>query len=91
MSSYITDEEALLLQLEPRFEGETIAYCGVSQTQLSLACHYGGITVQGKNFVYIPAFDELIRSDVLDYIHKSRRVALAKKAKVFKSQQGELL
>lgn len=37
----------------------------VSQTQLSIARHYGGIKYQGDDYTYFPASDELVRNDAL--------------------------
>jgi hypothetical protein len=41
---------------------------GVSQTQFSIARHYGGITYNGASYVYNPVTDELIRADVLKWM-----------------------
>ena len=37
----------------------------VSQTQLSIARHYGGLTFQGYSYTYNPNEDSLTRDDVL--------------------------
>lgn len=50
---------------------------GVSNTQFSIARHYGGITYNGASYVYNPITDELIRSDVLKW--KQRRDKAGKK------------
>ena len=52
-----------------------LAFAHVSNTQLSIARHYGGIQFDGHSFTYIPATDELIRDDVLKFIVKQRRAA----------------
>ena len=39
----------------------------VSQTQLSIARHYGGIKYNGQEYTYFPKKDELIRNDVLKW------------------------
>lgn len=52
-----------------------IAYANVSSTQLSISRHYGGATIQGKNFVYSYADDSLIRRDVVKWIAKRQREA----------------
>ena len=44
-------------------------------TQLSIARHYGGITVQGHRFTYFPADDSLWRDDVVRAIQKARKAA----------------
>jgi hypothetical protein len=51
----------------------TIAYTGVSMSQLSIARHYGGCKVQGKHFVYNPVDDSLIREDVVKWIGKRKK------------------
>jgi hypothetical protein len=62
---------------------------GVSQTQLSIARHYGGIVYQGDRYIYNTATDELIRDDVLRW--KTKRGKPAKPAKAKKQKQKELL
>lgn len=47
-----------------------IAYPQVSMTQLSVARHFGGATVQGKHYTYNPTDDSLIRDDVLKWVRK---------------------
>ena len=42
----------------------------VSQTQLSIARHYGGIKYNGHHYTYFPESDELIRNDVLKWKKK---------------------
>lgn len=49
---------------------EVIAYPRVSQSQLSIARHYGGITLNSHNFTYNPTDDSLIRDDVLKWASK---------------------
>lgn len=39
-------------------------YFGISHTQLSIARHYGGMTVNGTDYVYLPDTDELLRHDI---------------------------
>lgn len=39
-------------------------YFRISQTQLSLARHYGGCTVNGSMYIYNPVDDSLTREDV---------------------------
>ena len=40
---------------------------GVSNSQFSIARHYGGITYSGESYTYLPKTDELIRNDVLKW------------------------
>jgi len=46
---------------------------GVSNTQFSIARHFGGITFQGDIYVYNPVTDELIRGDVLKWASKQAK------------------
>jgi hypothetical protein len=41
-----------------------MGYGGVTQTQLSIARHYGGCKVNGRDFSYNWEDDSLIRSDI---------------------------
>jgi hypothetical protein len=64
--SYFTPDEKTRLSFHPFPPGDApIGYMEVSRTQLSIARHYGGITVQGHHYTYFPAHDELWRDDVL--------------------------
>jgi len=45
----------------------------VSQTQFSIARHYGGIKFNGFGYIYFPEHDELIRDDVLGWLKKHRK------------------
>lgn len=60
---------------------DNIGWRDVSYTQLSIARHYGGTTVNGVHYTYIPESDELVRDDVLAMVMKSRADALLKKPK----------
>jgi len=51
-------------------ENESIAYANVSNTQLSVARHFGGCKIEGKEFVYNPTDDSLIRKDVIKWLSK---------------------
>lgn len=59
-------------------------YYHVSQTQLSIALHYGGATVNGAHYIYDPTDDVLIRADVL------KREAQSKKTKRVKGNSEDL-
>ena len=44
-------------------------YNNVSKTQLSLAAHYGGATINGEKYTYVPGDDTLVRySDMKQYL-----------------------
>lgn len=45
----------------------------VSQTQFSIARHYGGITFNGAHYVYDPVEDSLTRADLLKKPKAKRR------------------
>ena len=53
----------------------------VSQTQLSIARHYGGILFRGERYTYIPPTDELIRDDVLEWKRKQQKPKPRRKTK----------
>jgi hypothetical protein len=53
--------------------GHALGWRGVTYTQLSIARHYGGTTVNGKRFTYFPGTDELIRDDLLKAIVAHKR------------------
>ncbi len=61
-------------ELKAVFGGNTsIAFDNVSQTQLSIARHYGGCNVQGHHFVYNAKDDSLIREDVVKWFAKREK------------------
>jgi len=45
----------------------------VSLGQFSVVRHYGGCTFQGKEFLYIPKEDALIRKDVVKTYNKAMK------------------
>jgi hypothetical protein len=53
----------------------------VSQTQLSIARHYGGCTFNGHSYTYNPADDSLTRDDVLKTEAKAKAVETAGETK----------
>jgi hypothetical protein len=72
MDSYITPEEWVTLALQETGQHE-MGYTNVSRTQLSIAMHYGGATVNGAHYTYMPDTDELIREDILTAVDKMRK------------------
>lgn len=46
---------------------------GVSQTQFSIARHYGAIKFNGETYTYFPDADELVRDDVLKWKKKQKK------------------
>jgi hypothetical protein len=49
----------------------------ISQTQFSIARHYGGLKFQGDSYTYLPQTDELIRDDVWRWKRRQARKAKA--------------
>lgn len=56
-------------------------YYNVSQTQLSVARHFGGCKVNGQHYAYDPTTDTLTRYDVLKREAKERTAAVRAKRK----------
>lgn len=63
--------KTLQAELNEKFDStETIAFAAISQTQLSLARHSAGCTINGHFFAYNPTGDSLIRADVIKWARK---------------------
>ena len=95
MHYFLTPNEELELDAAVR-AGEikcdtTLVIRDVCNTQLSVARHYGAITINGRHYTYFPPGDELIRDDVLKWVTKLRKVAAKVEAKAAKAAQGTLL
>ena len=75
MASWITHDEKLRLQREWANPSAPIGWANVSMTQLSLAKHSGGVTVNGHLYTYFPATDELWRDDVVKTVKAWRKDA----------------
>ena len=74
VNSHITPDEWASLALDAKLHQRSAwLYQRVSQTQLSIARHYGGIAVNDESYVYCPPTDELIRGDVLKALGKLRK------------------
>ena len=73
--SILTDADIDLLMAStfPRDPPMLIRY--VSQTQFSIARHYGSMKFNGHTYRYEPATDELIRVDVEEFIKAQRKIA----------------
>lgn len=86
--TYLTEAEIEAIQHLPR----DTPYCiqNVTQTQFSVARHYGCCTFQGRFYVYFPATDELIRDDVLKEVTKARRQARRDELAAEQAQEREL-
>ena len=57
-----------------------VLYRNITQTQFSIARHYGGCKISGHEYFYDPTDDSLIRSDVLKFL--KRRTKAKKTAAV---------
>lgn len=73
MTSHIADNEMADLNRSNLDRSTPFAISGVSQTQLSIARHYGGCKFKGQGYKYYPDTDELIREDVVKWLHKYRK------------------
>lgn len=51
-------------------QSPVIAMGFVSYTQMSIARHFGGMKYQGKQYIYLPEADQLVRDDVLKWLNK---------------------
>lgn len=93
--SFLTDDEAIMLESSIRLgEIDRSLPCvisSVSRTQLSIARHYGVVTLNGHSYTYFPAGDELIRDDVLKWVTKLRKDADKHMRAEAKAKQGRLL
>lgn len=69
--TYLSDDELDAVQLLDRETPYLIS--GISQGMFSLARHYGGMTYQGKSYIYLPEHDECVRADVVKAVEKMRK------------------
>ena len=65
-------------------------YSHVSQTQLSIARHYGAATINGRTYIYDADADTLIRDDVLAFVRKLRRESQPEKSAPAADTTGDL-
>lgn len=73
--SYLTPDDLAYIELLDTSRDAPYLIMGVSNSQFSVARHFGGITYQGVGYVYIPTTDELIRRDALALVERRRREA----------------
>ncbi|HWR21056.1 MAG TPA: hypothetical protein VN444_04250 [Verrucomicrobiae bacterium] len=73
MSSYLTEAELDALQDSGLDPFTPFAIQNASMGQLSFARHYGGCRYNGREYLYIPTTDELVRNDVVKWIVARRR------------------
>ena len=79
MSSYVTQDEIDAMNASSRNRTTPFLIRSVSQTQLSIARHYGVLKYNGQDYTYLDDSDELVRDDVLKFVHKLRKPKRAKK------------
>lgn len=89
--SHLTPDELAALQETILPRDTPFIIQGVSSTQLSVARHYGGCRVQGREYKYVPLTDELIRDDVVKWLLKYRKDKRTHVAMEEKKKQGNLL
>lgn len=93
----LTDAEILALELQhpPLQVDPAWQYADISQTQLSVARHYGGATIDGWAYVYDARDDSLTRGDVHRIVMALRRAAekaeRTAKKEAARATQGGLL
>ena len=69
----MTEKEIDALQETKLDRATPFAISGVSNTQLSVARYFGGCKFQGRNYLYLPETDELLRDDVVKWLKKYRK------------------
>ena len=60
----IQNQEAL----KEKFAKQRIAVGNVTQSYFSIARHYGACKIEGREFIYFPEDDILVRDDVVKFI-----------------------
>lgn len=86
LGSCLSEIEIIAIQHLPRASPYLIT--GVSQSQLSVARHYGGCQYQGQEYVYVQTTDELVRADVARLVSRLRTAA-AKRARTEARERGD--
>lgn len=74
ITSHLTEPELKALDESKLSRATPFMITGVSNSQFSIARHYGGLTFNGSEYVYVPPTDELIRADVVKWLTKRRKV-----------------
>lgn len=88
--TYLTPDELDAVQASGLDPFTPYVIDGVSQSQFSVARHYGGCTYGGREYYYIPTTDELIREDVVKWVTKRRKEAKRAARQEDVDQQMEL-
>lgn len=71
--SYLTEQEIIALNESTLDTVTPFAMRWVSKGQLSIARYYGGCKFQGRDYIYMPLTDELVRDDVVAWLAKYRK------------------
>lgn len=93
MKSIFTEKEYQIIYADTLRDGKKQPlYRHVSQTQMSIARYYGGMTINGEMYTYFPETDELVSEYALKVL-KGLRKAIGEKTAVgeVKQEQGSLL
>ena len=77
-TSYLTADEVQAAQ--KLHQRAPYALCNVSMGFFSIARYYGGLTLQGCQYTYMPGHDECVRDDVLRLVTKLRKKLASRKA-----------
>ena len=67
------DAEHVLAHFPVKLDQPPRFMCGISNTQLSVARHYGACTYNGAAYTYADDSDALVRNDVLAWLVKERK------------------
>ena len=86
LGSCLSELEIIAIQHLPRDTPYLIQH--ISRTQLSVARHAGGCRYQGREYVYMPETDELLRRDVARLVTRLRKLD-AKRTRTEARQRGE--
>lgn len=89
--SHLSEVELAALQTTSLTRDTPFIIQGVSNTQLSIARHYGGCRFQNREYRYIPHTDELIRDDVVKWLVKFQKDKRKQEKVIEKGKQGEMI
>lgn len=88
--TYLTPDELDAVQVSGLDPFTPYVIQGVSQSQFSIARHFGGCTYGGREYYYIPTTDELIREDVVRWVTTRRKEAQRAALEANKATQMEM-
>ena len=76
--SYLTPEEIDALQSSKLTRETPYVMRDVTHGMFSVARYYGGANYNGASYTYMAPTDELVRDDVVKWIKKRRKAAIAR-------------